>query len=92
MTVTYQVGDGGNLDIDFWVSAATSNHPEGSPSPHMFTQLGDPVGIALHKNLLSTTGTASVTVETDGRYTYCFSNEMSTLADKLVRFVGIVVK
>jgi len=66
MTVTYQVGDGGNLDIDFW--------------------LGDPVGVALHKDLLSTTGTASVTVETDGRYTYCFSNEMSTLADKLVSF------
>lgn len=86
MTVTYQVGDGGNLDIDFWVSAMLSNNGCHMIT-HAFVQLVDPVGVALHKDLLSTTGTASVTVETDGRYTYCFSNEMSTLADKLVRYV-----
>ncbi|KAF9509509.1 hypothetical protein BS47DRAFT_1332256 [Hydnum rufescens UP504] len=66
MTVTYQVGAGGNLDIDFWLS--------------------DPQGLALRKDLKSSTGTISTTAEVDGRYTYCFSNEMSTLADKLVSF------
>ncbi|KAF8305453.1 supernatant protein factor C-terminal domain-containing protein [Clavulina sp. PMI_390] len=66
MTVTYQVGTGGNLDIDFW--------------------LGDPNGLAIHKDMLSSTGTASFTAEHDGRHEYCFSNEMSTLADKLVSF------
>jgi hypothetical protein len=56
---------------------------------HMFAQLADPVGGTIHKDLLSTTGTASVTVEVDGKYAYCFSNEMSTLADKFVRYVGM---
>ncbi|KAI6004068.1 COPII-coated vesicle protein [Pisolithus albus] len=43
MTITYQVGEGGHLDIDFWP-------------------------------------------EKDGRYEYCFSNQMSTMADKQVSF------
>ncbi|CAE6396143.1 Endosomal protein P24B [Rhizoctonia solani AG-1 IB] len=64
MTVTYQVGGGGHLDIDFWLS--------------------DPINIALHKRLKESEGTASVTAEKDGRYTYCFSNEMSTVTDKEV--------
>jgi len=66
MTVTYQVGAGGHLDIDFW--------------------LDDPLNVALQKDLKSSTGTVSVTAEVDGRYTYCFSNEMSTLQDKVVSF------
>lgn len=32
------------------------------------------------------TGTFSVNAEMDGRYTYCFSNEMSTVTEKLVSF------
>jgi hypothetical protein len=31
------------------------------------------------------TGTTSITAEKDGRYEYCFSNRMSTVADKMVR-------
>lgn len=31
------------------------------------------------------TGTHSFTADTDGRYTYCFSNEMSTVTGKTVR-------
>lgn len=48
--------------------------------------------MALHKDMLSSTGTASFTAEVDGRYTYCFSNEMSTLADKLVRYVDLACR
>ncbi|KAL5636522.1 hypothetical protein ACGC1H_000469 [Rhizoctonia solani] len=66
MTVTYQVGGGGHLDIDFWLS--------------------DPINIALHKRLKESEGTASLTAEKDGRYTYCFSNEMSTVTEKEVSF------
>ncbi|KAL5530177.1 EMP24 [Sanghuangporus sanghuang] len=66
MTVTYQVGGGGHLDIDFW--------------------LADPDNLALGKHIKQSTGSVSVTAEKDGRYEYCFSNQMSTLADKIVNF------
>ncbi|KAF8605472.1 supernatant protein factor, C-terminal domain-containing protein [Ceratobasidium sp. AG-I] len=66
MTVTYQVGGGGHLDIDFWLS--------------------DPINIAINKRLKESEGTASITAEKDGRYTYCFSNEMSTVTAKEVSF------
>ncbi|CAG7848467.1 Endosomal protein P24B Flags: Precursor [Serendipita indica DSM 11827] len=66
MTVTYQVGGGGHLDIDFW--------------------LADPMNNALVKQYKQSTGTASITAKRDGRYEYCFSNVMSTIADKIVSF------
>ncbi|KAF8525385.1 supernatant protein factor C-terminal domain-containing protein [Gautieria morchelliformis] len=66
MTVTYQVGGGGNLDIDFW--------------------LADPNNLALGKHLKQSTGTVSITAEKDGRHEYCFSNQMSAIADKTVSF------
>ena len=33
------------------------------------------------------TGTVSITAEHDGRHEYCFSNQMSTVVDKIVRCV-----
>ncbi|KAF8681042.1 Supernatant protein factor protein [Rhizoctonia solani] len=48
--------------------------------------LSDPINIALHKRLKESEGTASLTAEKDGRYSYCFSNEMSTVTDKEVSF------
>ncbi|KAI0306914.1 emp24/gp25L/p24 family/GOLD-domain-containing protein [Multifurca ochricompacta] len=66
MTVTYQVGGGGHLDIDFWIS--------------------NPDGNAVKKNIRYSTGTASITAEKDGRYEFCFSNQMSSIADKIVSF------
>ncbi|KAI0347553.1 supernatant protein factor C-terminal domain-containing protein [Trametopsis cervina] len=66
MTVTYQVGGGGHLDIDFWLT--------------------DPEGHALHKDIKKSTGTVTITAEKDGRHDYCFSNQMSTVIDKLVSF------
>ncbi|KAJ8522965.1 hypothetical protein ONZ45_g537 [Pleurotus djamor] len=66
MTVTYQVGGGGHLDIDFW--------------------LADPAGKILAKQIRQSTGSVSVTAESDGRFEYCFSNQMSAIADKLVSF------
>ena len=85
MTVTYQVGGGGHLDIDFWVCCVSqSSHL----APQLtLPQLADPSGVALTKQLKQSTGTASITADKDGRYEYCFSNEMSTIADKLVRCV-----
>ncbi|KAH7887975.1 emp24/gp25L/p24 family/GOLD-domain-containing protein [Phlebopus sp. FC_14] len=66
MTVTYQVGEGGHLDIDFWLT--------------------DPEGEVLTKQIRHSTGSTSITAEKDGRYEYCFSNQMSTMADKQVSF------
>ncbi|PPQ83289.1 hypothetical protein CVT25_004028 [Psilocybe cyanescens] len=66
MTVTYQVGEGGHLDIDFW--------------------LADPTGKVLGKQIKQSTGQLAVTAITDGRHEYCFSNQMSAIADKLVSF------
>jgi len=66
MTVTYQVAEGGYLDIDFWLT--------------------DPNGRALGKQIRQTTGSYAITAEQDGRHEYCFSNQMSAVADKIVSF------
>ncbi|KAF4619904.1 hypothetical protein D9613_005532 [Agrocybe pediades] len=66
MTVTYQVGEGGHLDIDFWLS--------------------DPTQKVLGKHIKQSTGQISITAEKDGRHEYCFSNQMSAIADKMVSF------
>lgn len=84
MTVTYQVGGGGHLDIDFWVcllNRATQNWAHAVPC----AQLTDPDGHAMDKDLKQSTGTVSITATKNGRHEYCFSNQMSTVVDKLVR-------
>ncbi|THH33608.1 hypothetical protein EUX98_g596 [Antrodiella citrinella] len=66
MTVTYQVGGGGHLDIDFWLTG--------------------PNGLAMGKHIKQSTGSISITAEQDGRHEFCFSNQMSTVVDKIVSF------
>ncbi|KIM67894.1 hypothetical protein SCLCIDRAFT_13962 [Scleroderma citrinum Foug A] len=66
MTITYQVGEGGHLDIDFWITG--------------------PEEESLGKHIRQSTGSATVVAEKDGRHEYCFSNQMSTMADKQVNF------
>lgn len=66
MTVTFQVGDGGNLDIDFWIS--------------------DPAERVIKSGIRESTGTHEVIANLKGRYTYCFSNRMSSVSDKSVSF------
>ncbi|CAJ0856051.1 13838_t:CDS:2, partial [Entrophospora sp. SA101] len=66
MTITYQVGDGGNMDIDFLVMDPADNEMESSTK--------------------QSTRTFSFTAKLDGRYTYCFSNVMSTVTEKVVSF------
>ncbi|KAJ7228921.1 emp24/gp25L/p24 family/GOLD-domain-containing protein [Mycena pura] len=66
MTVTYQVGGGGHLDIDVWLSGPDNRQ--------------------LAKHTRQSTGTFSITAEKDGRHEYCFSNQMSAIADKIVSF------
>ena len=39
----------------------------------------------LAKQVKQSTGTASFTAKKDGRHEYCFSNMMSSIADKTVR-------
>ncbi|OZJ04215.1 hypothetical protein BZG36_02953 [Bifiguratus adelaidae] len=66
LTVTYQVGDGGNLDIDFWMM--------------------NPVDHVIATATRESTGTYNIEAELDGRYTYCFSNMMSSVSEKWVSF------
>ena len=66
MTLTYQVGGGGHLDID--------------------VTLYDPKSNALFKQERKDTGTYSFTAQDDGRYTYCLSNDFSSVSDKTVSF------
>lgn len=53
----------------------------------MSVQLADPKGHALGKHTKQSTGTVSITAKRDGMHEYCFSNQMSTMIDKLVRCV-----
>ncbi|WFD33631.1 p24 complex component [Malassezia cuniculi] len=66
MTLTFQVGGGGHLDID--------------------TRLTDPDGQLLYQLLRHDTGTYEFVAEKDGRYTYCFGNNFSTVSHKTVSF------
>jgi emp24/gp25L/p24 family/GOLD len=50
-------------------------------------QLADPDDSLLGKQIRQSTGTLSITAEKDGRHEYCFSNQMSSIADKIVRYV-----
>lgn len=49
-------------------------------------QLQDPTGVVLGKQIKQSTGQVAITVEKDGRHEYCFSNQMSAIADKMVRY------
>jgi p24 family protein beta-1 len=49
-------------------------------------QLTDPDGHALHKDVKQSTGTVSITAKKDGKHEYCFSNLMSSVSDKVVRY------
>ncbi|CAO3625020.1 unnamed protein product [Mucor hiemalis] len=66
VTISYEVGDGGNLDIDFWIS--------------------DPSGAIVTSIVRSTSDTRSLTANVEGKYTYCFGNEFSTVSEKKVAF------
>lgn len=52
----------------------------------IYPQLADPEHNALGKHIKQSTGTVSITAEIDGRYEYCFSNTMSAMSDKIVRY------
>lgn len=86
MTVTYQVGGGGHLDIDFWVTSPFQlvsltqfkltppvvRRPE-RPAPNL--QKKRDTGMHLFNSFIA---------EDDGRYLYCFFNELSTATGKTV--------
>jgi hypothetical protein len=49
-------------------------------------QLTAPNDKVLGKHIRQDTGSISITAEADGRHEYCFSNQMSAIADKIVRY------
>ena len=50
-------------------------------------RIRDPDGQLLFQQLRKDTGTYDFIADADGRYTYCFSNEFSTISDKTLRYV-----
>ena len=50
-------------------------------------RLTDPENQLLYQHIRKDTGTYDFIAEKDGRYTYCFSNTFSTVADKSVKCV-----
>ncbi|KAI7904331.1 emp24/gp25L/p24 family/GOLD-domain-containing protein [Cokeromyces recurvatus] len=72
LTITYQVGDGGNFDIDFWIS--------------------NPQSSIIVSSSKEDTGSFNVVANMAGRYTYCFSNKMSTVSAKTVSFNAHVIE
>ncbi|KAH8830214.1 COPII-coated vesicle protein [Flagelloscypha sp. PMI_526] len=48
--------------------------------------LTDPTDKVLSKKIRQSTGSVSITAEKNGRHEYCFSNQMSAIADKVVSF------
>jgi hypothetical protein len=55
------------------------------------SQLKDPQSKVLYSQHRSPTGTYSFTAKIDGRYNYCFSNEMSTVSPKTLSSVPSLV-
>lgn len=53
---------------------------------HPALQLSDPTGKVLGKQIRQSTGQLAITADKDGRHEYCFSNQMSAIADKMVSF------
>ncbi|CAO3614930.1 unnamed protein product [Mucor fragilis] len=66
ITVSYQVGDGGNLDIDFWFQ--------------------DPTDAIIISTTRTSSNSHTLQANIEGKYTYCFSNEFSTVSEKKVGF------
>ena len=64
--ISYQVGEGGNLDVDFVIT--------------------NPTGTVIHSSTKESTGSFGFDADIQGKFTYCFSNEMSSVTDKLIYF------
>ncbi|ORX47774.1 hypothetical protein DM01DRAFT_1339002 [Hesseltinella vesiculosa] len=66
LTVSYQVGEGGSLDVDFMIM---------NPNNEM-----------IKSNPREASGHHTVVAPSKGKYTYCFSNRMSSIPAKSVNF------
>lgn len=51
-----------------------------------FSQISDPAERVIKSGIRESTGTHEVIANLKGRYTYCFSNRMSSVSDKSVSF------
>ncbi|RKP13000.1 putative COPII-coated vesicle protein [Piptocephalis cylindrospora] len=66
LTVSFEVGEGGQHDIDFSMMDAT--------------------GRILHAEPKKVSGFYTLTADREGKYTYCFNNQMSMVTSKVVSF------
>lgn len=53
----------------------------------LIDQVKDPTGSTIYSSFKEPQGTFSMTVEKSGKFIYCFSNEMSSYARKVLSYV-----
>ncbi|KAJ3104883.1 p24 complex component [Phlyctochytrium planicorne] len=66
LDIAFQVYDGGQMDIDFWISAPDEK--------------------LIHSVFKSTQMTYSFAATSKGKHQYCFSNQMSSITQKVITF------
>ncbi|KAJ3192889.1 p24 complex component [Irineochytrium annulatum] len=81
LEIAYQVYDGGNLDVDFWVLL-----PQQSIAYAEHVKIAGPDERPIHSELKKTQTTFSFNADQSGKHSYCFSNMMSTVAQKAITF------
>ncbi|KAF9390304.1 p24 complex component [Podila verticillata] len=77
--ISFQVGEGGHLDIDFMASA-------------ILQHISDPSDILVEDASRSASATYNHVAKTKGKHQYCFSNTFSTITEKTVGFNVLVIK
>lgn len=89
MGVTFEVGSGGHLDIDFKVRGlpgAFAFSSAAHASNVRCAQIFEPTGRVLFAGNRESSETYTFVAELAGRYEYCFSNEMSSVTEKGITF------
>ncbi|TPX47929.1 hypothetical protein SeMB42_g03029 [Synchytrium endobioticum] len=65
--MSYQVNEGGDLDVDFWIISDDNR--------------------LLYSSHKQSTDTYGFIADRDGQIEYCFSNQMTSVADKVLTFI-----
>ena len=74
--------------MDSWTSISTyveTEYTEGYRRLTLINQVTTPRGDTIYTNFKKSQGSFELTAQHPGKYTYCFSNQMSSYARKILR-------